>query len=474
MRGHPGADEWGHMGTNRLIDGNLSGMLAACAERAVSRREFEGLALPAGMSRVQAWCLVGGIRLAQGVSLPSSPAEANWYARTRLLEGRADECLRLAAVDARVSEALVSPEGRHLKIGMLLTESTTCLEAAIGNATPDRLSRATLGLHGSHSPQERLAANLFPVLLESVSGALSFSGPDDVADLVARCLHDVDVPSGFSSVEDSLSVSESILASVGKLDPLMRAVTGCLAFGYLRPFPLVSPFLGRMYYASVLHAAGLSVLSYLPFLTFMRDWRVGSFSREGYRPSRSYSESVWHVGDTCEWTARLEEVMGYLSDEAAWFVRKLGRMHMRRERLEALFACDARYNERQHDVLVEAMVHDDAEFAFDDLVTLYDVAYSTAHGDLVRLADDGYLCAVKQGKRLFFIAGEGLCTAMHAYLRKVNGGMYERFFDTEGRLRVTPGDDVSLGGEGDVRTNLPRVLPERRASLLRKPRTSRA
>ena len=473
------------------VDEQFGRLLAECFSHSLSREEFSKLEMPPGMSEASSWRMVNLIRRASGITLPSGVVinnswRADWYAPSRRLQKLLTACTAAGVTNPHALDVLASPEGRHVKINLLATDCFIALKDA-GCALPRReLAAAALGLEVPHSDQERLVRNFFQVALDSVGSGFRLATADDIARVYQRCIEGVRLPTAHPEADrepssDALACIERIFDKTSELETLMGAIARLLAFLELRPLPFANMFIGRMAFSGLLHAQGLTVLSYLPVLDFLDSWQRGSFETPGYHPVGRLSAAAQIIEGARDWTRFFEETLAWLLDETRWLLRKFARMKLRRERLEELLGRDTTYTERQHDVLLEALVHDDAEFTFSGLMEHYNVVYSTAHADLVGLCDDGFLQARRQGKRLVFIAVPEIHDRLHAFLRRIDSSLYAQFFDEQGRLvvdsetRETPGRAGQEEGgaspwakaEEDVRKFLPTAEPQRRMALLR-------
>ena len=477
------------MDTNaQSMSENLESLLSRCLSRSVTREEFSRLEMPLGMSEASAWRMANLIRRASSVKLPFGMAangkwHPDWYAPSRQFQKLLDACTTASITNQDALDALRSPEGRHIKINLIATDCFAALRDTGCALTREALLGATLGLQTPSSDQERLARNLFQVTLDSAGNGLRFEAADDIALVYRRCIEGVRLPTAQPTTDrelspDCLSVIDHVLRVTRELETLPGAIARMLAFLELRPLPFANAFVGRMAFGELLRAQGFTVLSYLPILEFLDSWQRGSSDRPGYQPAGHLSDAIQIIGESRDWTRFFEEVLAWLLDETGWLLRKLARMKLRRERLEALLERDTTYTSRQHDVLVEALVHDDTEFTFAELMDRYGIVYSTAHSDLIGLSDDGFLQARRQGKRLFFIAAHDIHKRVHVFLRSVDEEMYARYFDRQGKLVIADqkrtGHSV-IGAEQteasrdkeDIRQFLPTVEPQRRMALLR-------
>ena len=434
--------EQAHSGTS------LDELLRSCFEQATSREEFTRMEMPRGMSEAAAWRMVCLIRYAAGIELPlhdpaltSPERREDWYSSTRTIQRKLIDCTSAGVNNPHVLNILQLPEGRHVKVGLLITDCFAALEDA-GCILPDgAFPRIALNPEVPEADQERLAFNYFRLMLDSLSSDFHLDTAQGVVRIYERCVEGVTLPDVARAIPQSdasspatLALIGHILRETGQLDTIVGAIARLHAFLQVRPLPFANAFVGRLLYASLLRERGFAILSYLPIMDFLLRWHRDDFSSPGYRPVTKMSDAMHIVEGTREWTRFYEETLTWLLDEIQWLSCKLTRMEMRRSRLEQLIAGDVTYTERQHDVLIEALVHDDAEFTFSELMERYGIVYSTAHADLTDLHADGFLQAKRQGKRSFFIAAPDIHTRVHAFLRSINPELYRKFFDERGHL----------------------------------------
>ena len=92
-------------------------------------------------------------------------------------------------------------------------------------------------------------------------------------------------------------------------------------------------------------------------------------------------------------------------------------------------------NARQKEVLLEAVLHSNAEFTYNLHMKRYAISYPSARSDFGRLMDLGFLQQSDDGVRHFFFANDDLHERCRAYLREHCAEAYLHYYDDEGRLR---------------------------------------
>ena len=97
---------------------------------------------------------------------------------------------------------------------------------------------------------------------------------------------------------------------------------------------------------------------------------------------------------------------------------KLDGMARRRERFRIIIDSDESMNFRQKEVLLEAVLHSNAEFTYGIHAQRYDVSYPCARSDFARLLDQGFLCQHDDGIRHFFVASDEFEDVFATYVRE--------------------------------------------------------
>lgn len=495
------------------LDARVWALLGAAHDRSLGPAELASMPLPEGMTAQQARGLVDALRNTQRLDLPfaapadvaSGTAPASWLYPTRLLVYLERCCLLAGANSPHVPTTLLTPEGRHLKLAMAVRDCRAGV-AQMGVRIPaERASRVALEVERPTTDAERLLLQMFRLSVEELRSAASMPTPEDALELYGRCTRGLAPRAGGEAASGGraaggraadgrgaatgglaaggASPDGADLAAVSRILDCAEQVGGALGalvcmqgFVEAAPFPGVNGFVGRALCSRMLRASGLALLSHLPFLDFTVRWQVGTLDGRAYRPVCAAREAVFATPGSREWTRYFEELLRYTVDEAWWLSNKLTRMAVRRRRLEELLRLEGSFDERQQAVLVEACVHDDAEFTIAGLTEGHDVAYSTAHDDLEALEEAGYLRSEKHGKRFYYVAGDDVMERLLGLLRERVPETCAGYFDEQGKLVGVelPGWDpegpprapvAAVDYETDVRRNYPVVDTERRLAI---------
>ena len=130
------------------------------------------------------------------------------------------------------------------------------------------------------------------------------------------------------------------------------------------------------------------------------------------------------------------------------FTHKEG-MSRRRDRLRAIIDADGSMNARQKEVLLEAVLHSNAEFTYDIHMKRYAISYPSARSDFGRLMDLGFLQQSDDGVRHFFFANDDgpICASIApkpiCITTTTRGGCVRNFALPTRRPRCTTATSVS-------------------------------
>ncbi|MBM6998916.1 hypothetical protein I3I95_02030 [bacterium] len=426
----------------------LAQLLAAFGAGALTRAEVGRMELPEGVTAAVAWRMGAVLRYARHVDLPFGQtlpdgASRSWFFHTQRLDALLQSCLMTGTNNPHVTTTLQLPEGRHVRTDLLMRDCRAALSDMGARVAPDRFARVVLEVDAPATDAERLALRAFGLM----DAAHVRDEPAVTAD-AALAWHDellAPADARHGDREASRAAIQAILAGTATMNVFVRAVVCQLACMEARPFATGNALVGSLLATRVLREGGMAFMAWLPLLDFLVRWRRGEPTAPAYQPRRAPEACVVPTGGTLDWTGFLEETLRFCADEAWWLSNKLTRMARRRARLTRLFQGDAAHNERQRETLVEAYVHDDAEFTFAGMARRHGVAYSTAHDDLAALADEGFLTTRKVGRALFFVAVPDAQARIRAWLRAVDPRAYDACFDADGRLvgvRVIPWDEA--------------------------------
>lgn len=236
---------------------------------------------------------------------------------------------------------------------------------------------------------------------------------------------------------------EGPLAGQGGDHQLIVALTTLLFVRGAHLFPAANATFAFLLYFFVLHRAGYHFSAHVPIMRLLYGAEGGSAAADRGRyaarddGSLPADPAAWAVecDGTYDWTLVFERVGSLLVEEQRWVMTKLEGMSRRRNRLRAIIDADGSMNARQKEVLLEAMLHSNAEFTYDIHMKRYAISYPSARSDFGRLIDLGFLQQGDDGVRHFFFAADNLHEACTAYLREHCADAYLRYYDESGALR---------------------------------------
>lgn len=360
------------------------------------------------------------------------------------------------------------PEGRHMRARLAGRDMLACARLSGWSLRKQGFEEAFLQIEKASTPEESVVAAAGDMLLEPAARASETLVPDMIEAWYERIVDGLSVRSADRTALQRMDDRRRMRAIVAKacaldgmfpqegsvLPPVLRALVAFDLFQALRPFPAANVFLGRLVYAHILASNRMGFVSLVPVADFIQRWRAGTSDFPGFAVDRPFAEAFarGRPGEVV-WSEYYRVVVRYLLSETRWLGRKAAGMLARRERLKTVLDACSRLNERQRLIVLEALLHDDAEFTVKRHRLDARVAYSTAHDDLAYLVDQGLLRPAKEGRELYFVPCEEPWTWACAYFRAEAPDAFGRFYDESGRLRKEQavldetGDDLYYGDE---------------------------
>lgn len=396
--------------------------------------------------------IVLALRKAIGETLPFLFDEAtmgfpndqvHWYAHTNRMDYRLFLCDRCGFDDSCTYETFSMPEVRHLTFGNLLQETIGCARESGWDHGKERIYALLSASADPVNGRELVLTRFSSLMLRAPAEPLS---PEAAERLYGRLLEGIDLIAAETAQDEGRSALERRRAILQVAcaqpvrdypeHPLIRAVIAFKIVTMLRPFQAANLFMARLLFSWILFEAGMSAVSVLPFVDFLNRWeRSQEFDQQAYRLFAPYADTAADADNSYDWTAYSETVLEFFAHELNRLSNKLHGFRLRRARLAEIFAEDKSTNVRQKEVLVEALVHEDAEFSYTQFMERFDVTYATAYVDLGSLEERGYLQVKKKGKQAYFIAPPDVRARIHEHLREVSPVTYDVYYDTNGELR---------------------------------------
>lgn len=424
----------------------LRAALSLLAQRAYT---FDELACELGIDPEglrSHWRSIEGLRRCQGRFLiPDAargvldrPFSRSWYVLTWRLGGLLEEFQRNESLAVHYATILAEPEGGHFVLNLAAAEVVCLLRLSCTPFDEERLSGVCVGAYEPTGDVERLTANAGRILLhieDYRSEPLTLGFVERLyADLVAG----VDLADGDCAPAGERGAQELALLcrSLEGCDPATSGVPGqshhvllggLAAFALVasaRPFPVGNEVFAYVLYFLVLHRGGYHFSAHVPVVRILQE--CGFFAMP---------VPLDECDGFFECTGLFERVVERLVGEQRYIMDKLDGMGRRRARFRAIVDADETMNPRQKDVLLEALLHSNAEFSYAVHERRYNVSYLCARSDLARFLDMGLFRCCDDGVRHFFIADEGFGDRAWDYLRQRCAAEYARFYREDGTLR---------------------------------------
>ena len=403
--------------------------------------------------------------------------DKHWISTTECMRRLLYHSVAFGADGLYGSQVLATPEARHAFFKKSSRDCEAVVESLGWDIARDRLFLVLANLEKPSNGKELLMLNFKDLMFTAPSGSVT---PEAMEGLYEQLMQGIDISTsddlGDSALEEQRranllkALCEYIIQEARFTHPLVKAITAYLFITLLKPFPLANLPMARLVYTWVCFEQGLSLLSALPIVEFESNWRKGVVAKGEYKPRIDYLDAIVSCNYTQDWTCHYEEILGFLFHELQGFRNKLIRLHLRRKRLYSIMREDASINARQVDILVEALVHEDAEFFYAHHMEHYGVGYATAYEDLANLKKRGFLLEKRKGKQAFFCANEDIRRLIHEHLSSAVPEVYARYYDKHGNLlasqaeaqgKILPNGEVSFGKRILVEYAAPSFEPDR-------------
>ncbi len=399
------------------------------------------------------WFSINSLRRGLGHDLPPLSASARcWYDPTWHLEALLEEFQINEGLASHYGRIFYDPEGGHLELNMAANE----VVYAIGLEHPDidvaRLRRVCVHACEPECGIELLAANAGKVLLSIEEYRDEAVTPAFIEMLYARLVAGIEaVPEDVSARVEGLELLCSFInGDTGPLKGqcgdhrLIVALTALFFVSASGMFPVGNAPFAYLLYLLLLHRSGYHFSAHVPVMRLLYGTgsalcaqERGRYAAEADAPALPFEPGDLAVeyDGTYDWTLVFERAVELILEEQRWVMTKLEGMSRRRDRLRAIIDADGSMNARQKEVLLEAVLHSNAEFTYGIHMKRYAISYPSARSDFGRLMDLGFLQQSDDGVRHFFFANDDLHERCRAYLREHCAEAYLRYYDNEGRLR---------------------------------------
>lgn len=420
------------------------------------------------------WFSVNSLRCSTGHDLPPllDATSRCWYAPTWRLSSLLEEFQINEGLASHYERIFYDPEGGHLELNMAANDIVYAIALEHAGVDIPRLRRVCVQACEPTNGIELLAANAGAILLAIEEYREEPFTPEFVEELYGRLmdrivLRDAGGPqragdgigandSGSAAAVEVRAEALALLCSFvnGDAGPLAghagdhRLIAALVALFFVcgpRPFPAGNAPFAFLLYVLLLHRSGYHFSAHVPVMRLL----YGAESEPAAGDRARYAVEGGSVGlekdpaqlavecdGTYDWTLAFERAVELIVAEQRWVMTKAEGMSRRRDRMGAIIDADGSMNVRQKEVLLEAMLHSNAEFTYDIHMKRYAISYPSARSDFARLMDLGFLQQSDDGVRHFFFAADDLHERASVYLREHCAEAYLRYYDERGVLRL--------------------------------------
>ena len=481
---------------NRLMTDDhslLGGALALAARKA---QTLESLAAELDVSAEDLtlyWFTVNNLRRLQGHALPvpfdtATPDDGtgaphtsnNWYAPTWRLDKLLEEFQINEGLAVHYERILTDPEGGHFELNLAAGEVVRAVQLENAELDAPQLKRVCVQACEPVNGIELLVSNAGKILLtvegyrdEPLSAAfIERLYADLVEGISIKEVREIEQYEANAVDELRAKTLESFCAHLwapgnGALgacaaDAVRGACGGCsnhtlvnalialYFFKTFRLFPAGNNVLAYLLYFIMLHREGYHFSAHVPVVKLL--YPRGDDAERRHCLPCAPEDLVVACDGYFDWTRFFEQAVKLVVDEQRWTMTKLDGMGRRRERFRAIIDADESMNFRQKEVLLEAVLHSNAEFTYGIHAHRYDVSYPCARSDFARLLDQGFLRQHDDGIRHFFVASDNFPDVFLAYLKEHCAEAFSRYYDEDGSLRdaFKSPDDIASEYNRDV------------------------
>lgn len=399
------------------------------------------------------WFSINSLRRSLGHDLPPLSAFSRcWYDPTWHLQEVLEEFQINEGLASHYGRIFYDPEGGHIELNLAANEIVYAIGLEHSDIDFGRLRRVCVHACEPECGIELLAANAGKLLLSIGEYRDEAITPSFVEALYARLMDGIYAePESASSRTEGLELLCSFIdggdGPFGGQYGDHRLIVALSVLFFLcgsRLFPAGNAPFAYLFYLLLLHRSGYHFSAHVPVMRLLygAESPLCAEERERYAGSKTMAELPSDPGDlaveydgTYDWTFVFERAVELILGEQRWVMTKLEGMSRRRDRLRTIIDADGSMNARQKEVLLEAVLHSNAEFTYDIHMKRYAISYPSARSDFGRLIDLGFLQQSDDGVRHFFFASEDLHERCTIYLREHCAEAYLHYYDEEGRLR---------------------------------------
>ncbi|RNL39202.1 hypothetical protein [Paraeggerthella hongkongensis] len=415
------------------------------------------------------WIVLNKLRRYQGKALPvpfdphggasdsDRPSTQNWYAPTWHLSKLLEEFQINEGLAVHYARILSDPEGGHYELSLAAEELAAAARLEYAVVDTAHLKRVCVQACEPKNAVELLASNAGKILLNIEAYRNEPLSVSSVESLYAKLTEGVLVNEAcdeesafFGACELRAPALEVFCSTIKGNHALMAALIALYYFKTFRVFPAGNCLFAYLLYFLVLHRSGYHFSAHVPVfkLLFPDDQNYV----EGHSLSGRPEDMPVPCDGYYDWTGYFEKVVALVVDEQRWTMTKLEGMRRRRERFRSIIDADESLNYRQRAVLLEALLHSNAEFTYAIHVRRYGISYPCARSDFARLLDLGFLRQDDDGIRHFFVASETFHLVFMDYLKEHCPEAFFRCYREDGSLQdeCKSADDATCEYNRDV------------------------
>ncbi len=422
-------------------------MLLGRAQRApIIRRELDDTYIPAGHSADEVWDALTVIRRSQAFVSPDTKRDGSsvitgWHT---MPESLAYSLRQIAAHTQRGSllDTLVDEQsGRRFVTQQYVQEIVTNLSLDGFPTDYETVREALLGELPPAGDAQRLALNYHRIMGDMADYTAM---PYDVSllrDLYDRLTEGVvrtpplseqrsplepyyvlgstdpeangEDGSGGNRMLDCVADIANDRLTEPALHPIMVSMLVNCQFWHYALFPRCNNLMGCVASRLYLYRHGYPVFRYIPKMHLIWSWKTGlERSPRGYTLEESHAEDG---RSSMDWTAYYDTVMQMMLDHIYRMEDTLGTRKAANDRAIAGIANIPNLNQRQIEVLRQAVVDPASEFRISWHQRAYEVVYSTARADLEKLAELGLLSRAMSGSTYVYRPVPGLAGRIMGY-----------------------------------------------------------
>ncbi|PKQ20766.1 MAG: hypothetical protein CVT66_03425 [Actinobacteria bacterium HGW-Actinobacteria-6] len=418
-----------------LEDEQLGVLLHRSTRESLSWDDFLRMRLPQGISAMDAWELLMGLRRASAIYFPIPDVEdwVYWYTPTQQINASIALIECMCRHGSSLHKAVSEASGQQFLVRSRIDESVAAVQLD-GLLIPPEKTREMLSFdRAPKNANERLISNTVALVSRMDEYTTRPFSRELLMELHERVLEGVDVEQlqtterrhGFGQEDfDETLLAELADRQIELICDYANGVTGdrfdhaivrALIIreslrGY-RPLPVASSSVARLAFALYALKSGLPVLAALPISKTSLEWESGVRTIPSCTESSTFHRvERYHEYDLTPFvTIATQLTLQAVQELGAHIERSL----RRDQEVRAALQEDTLLNHRQRSIVGRALRNPNAEFQIRYHKTKHNIAYATARADLMTLAEMGYLVQEQRGKAFVFRSDPGIKSLLH-------------------------------------------------------------